>query len=192
MTKAPLRNPDGTFTPTGARAAGKKGGANFTDLKRFSLSMARRKWCTTGCQVYERCPAMVVAQGRTPDAKGRVPCVLKEQSIAIRTQIARTFFQGREGLVDQIMTVLYRHSAAVEARQVRRVGDDLGEDPYLYAQDARLLMDLYKLLYGEKRSVDLTGGLDVAPDLPDDPDLYREIGDLLAARMNKPDREESS
>lgn len=178
------RNPDGTFTTAGARAAASKGGQTYTDLKRFARAMSRRKWCTASCQIYDRCPVRVIAMDQEPDERGRVTCAMKEIHPPVRAQIIRTFFEGRDGLIEQIMTVLYRHAEAVEDRQIARKLDGLGPDPYLFAHDARLLMDFYKIIYGEKRAIDLSGGVDVVPELPDDPDLYREIGDLLAKRMN--------
>ncbi len=182
---AVARNEDGTFTKEGARVAGSIGGQNCTDLKRFTLSLVKRKYCTMGCPVYERCPGMIIAQGRDRDKNGKVPCILKEHSPALRVQMARLFFGGKTGLVDQIMTSVYRHTAAVEDAQTRRTRDGLGETPDLYEKDARLQIDLYKVLYGEKKSVDLTGSVDVPLGLPDDPELLREVGDLLASKMNK-------
>jgi hypothetical protein len=183
--QAPDRNPDGTFTPEGAKAAGRAGGMKSTSLKSFTIGMTKRKYCNTGCEVYERCPGMPVAQGMAPDEKGRVPCVLKSAPQALRIQVVRMFFQGKDGLVDQIMTTLYRHSAAVEEIQKGRRKDKLPEDPDLFSQDAKLQMDLFKLLYGEKKAVDLTGSVDVPIGMPTDPDVYRKIGDLLASKMNK-------
>ncbi len=179
------RNSDGTFTLEGAAIAGSAGGSKSSTLKSFTIGMTQRKYCNTGCQVFERCPGMPVAFGMDPDERGRVPCVLKTAPQALRIQVIRMFFQGKDGLVDQIMTSLYRHSSAVEEIQKGRREEKLPEDPDLFAQDAKLQMDLFKLLYGEKKAVDLTGSVEVPVGLPEDPEVYRQIGDLLASKMNQ-------
>ncbi len=183
----PLRNQDGTFTPAGAVVAGAKGGATPSEYRDLALSLANRKYCVATCPIFERCPLMPIAQESTAKKK---PCMLKDLSPVVKTRILRIFYREKDGLLDEIRAVLCRHGLAVHAKQQDRRDAKEPESPGLYETEARLLMDFFRLVYGERKQVDVTGAI-ASVGIPDDPDLYREIGDLLAARMNKPPGEEN-
>lgn len=168
------RNADGTFTPAGAKEAGRRGGGVVSDLKRFTQAIAQRKRCTPACPIYEHCPAMPVSYS----LKSKY-CQFKKLDEGLRRRFIRLFFQERQGLTDEILTMVFRHGQAiVDLTTLRQKDDpDYVPDPGLIEKDARLLIDYYKAIYGENKNLNVAGTLGV---LPDNPDLLREVGDLIA------------
>jgi len=108
-------------------------------------------------------------------------CQFKKLDEGLRRRFIRLFFREREGLTDEIMTMVFRHGQALQDLTERMQKEDPSYvlDPGLIEKDARLLIDFYKTVYGENKNLNVGGSLGV---VPDDPDLLREVGDLIARR----------
>jgi len=170
------RNADGTFTASGAKEAGRRGGEIVTDLKKFTQSIAQRKNCSPACPIYAHCPAMPVSYG----LKSKY-CQFKKLDEGLRRRFLRLFFWEREGLTDEILTMVFWHGQSIQELTARLQQEDPSytTDPGLVEKDARLLIDFYKMVYGENKNLNVGGSLGV---VPDDPELLREVGDLIARR----------
>lgn len=172
------RNPNGTFTPSGAKVAGKIGGENCTDFQVFVQKVSKRKNCSSSCPFFAHCPAMYVSYNSPSKA-----CQFKAVNPELKKQFYRLFFEGRAGLVDEIISAVMRHSTAVHKAAARTLAENPdAAPPRAPAEaDARLLMDLYKLLYGSKQDLTITGDLNIEQH---DPALLKEVGDLLARKAS--------
>lgn len=172
------RKPDGTFTRAGAKTAGKKGGRVHSEFKKFSQKIAQRKTCSPVCPIYDRCPAMQVSYTRADRA-----CQFKHVNPELRRKFFRLFFEGKEGLIDEITAMIYRHGDAIHQRLERDRFEKPDQAPPRapIEADARLLMDFYRLLYGNKQDIELSGEIGVKDH---DPELLKEIGDLIAKRRS--------
>lgn len=172
------RKPDGTFTRAGAKTAGKKGGQVQSEFKKFSQKIAQRKKCSPVCPIYDRCPAMQVSYSRADRA-----CQFKHANPELRRKFFRLFFEGKEGLIDEITAMIYRHGDAIHQRLERDRFEKPDQAPPRapIEADARLLMDFYRLLYGNKQDIELSGEIGVKDH---DPELLKEIGDLIAKRRS--------
>lgn len=172
------RNPDGTFTAAGAKTAGKKGGETVSDFQSFVQKVAQRKKCSPRCPFFEHCPAMALSYSSHNKA-----CQFKTLNPELKKKFYRLFFDGKTGLVDEITAMVFKHGAAIHDRLERARLEDTDKAPPRapIEADARLLMDYYRLLYGTKQDVELSGEVEMKHH---DPALLKEIGDLIAKRRS--------
>jgi hypothetical protein len=177
------RNSDGTFTKAGAVSAGRKGGKAVSDRKTFMNKMRNRKKCTSACPMFERCPVMPVSW----NLKGR-PCKFKEAAPEVKALVYSVFIDGQDGILDAVRAALYQH-AELTKDQVQKYEDNKKRRPPRAAVEAnaRLLMDYYKLVYGEKKEIQFPEGVTIT----NDPELLRKVGDFLARTVSgTPNQEE--
>lgn len=142
-----------------AREAGRKGGKS----KSISKLVGLRKSCNNACPLWQACWARHAGyaqrarevrdlreEGRDKEAvvleKSRVPCALKNMPSSVVARAERLVIGGEEGFRLEILETL------------NRLGDQIG-----LAQDAkskkdylRELRETVKVLFGDKRRVDLT------------------------------------
>lgn len=150
--------------------AGSKGGKSVSSLQVFVQSIAQRKICSPSCPIYERCPGMPLSY----DLPSHY-CQLKKLSPEHKRKLYRLFFNDKQGLIDEITTMVFRHG-----RYTDKITEKV-QDPRLVAADARLMMEFYQLLYGTKHEV--TGQFEVENRA--DPEILRKVGKVIAEERAK-------
>ena len=101
------------YTKENAKEYGKMGGSKSTVAKK----LAKRRYCTPSCPIWDKCPLMPLAQQewiRTPKGEKRHPCLLNTLPTDIQRRIRRLFLSGRDGLIEELEDVLYNLSSLAE------------------------------------------------------------------------------
>ena len=123
------------FTSETAREAGAKGGKTITEKRRLAQSLAKRKYCSTECRIFEKCPFKAIAF-QDPDKI----CALKKLPDRVRRRFQRLFIDGEEGLIDEIKELLYEFSLEI----------DNEEDKKIKLAYLDRLLKFYQIVYGAK------------------------------------------
>ena len=102
-----------TFTQENAKREGRKGGQKST----LSKKLARRKYCSPSCPLFDKCPLMPKAQNewvRKPKGIKAHPCLLNTLPLDTRRRIRRLFLSGRDGLIEELKDAIYKYADLVE------------------------------------------------------------------------------
>jgi len=126
-----------TFTKEDAKREGRKGGSKST----LSKKLARRKYCSPSCPLFEKCPLMPMAQNQWVEkANGRKahPCLLNTLPPNVQRRIRRLFLSGRDGLIEELKDAIYKYSSLVE------------NNPKNLPKYGELLLKAISTIYGQK------------------------------------------
>ncbi len=102
-----------TFTKENAKEEGRKGGKKSTLSKR----LAKRKYCTPECPLWDKCPLMPMAQSQwivKPHGERAHPCLLNTLPPDVQRRMKRLFLSGRDGLIEELKEVIYNYSLLAE------------------------------------------------------------------------------
>jgi len=126
-----------TFTQENARKEGRKGGSKST----LSKKLARRKYCSPSCPLFDRCPLMPLAQNewvKKPKGGKAHPCLLNTLPMDVQRRIRRLFLSGRDGLIEELKDAIYQYSSLVE------------NNPKNLPKYGELLLKAISTIYGQK------------------------------------------
>ncbi len=101
------------FTKENAKEEGRKGGSQSTIAKRI----AKRKYCSPSCPLWDKCPLMPMAQQEwvtKPHGERAHPCLLNKLPMDAQRRIRRLFLSDRDGLIEELKDVLYNLSSLAE------------------------------------------------------------------------------
>lgn len=130
------------FTKETAAEFGKRGGKQTSDRKKIISRINARRKCSSKCPFFDSCPLMPISFG-SKDKK----CRLKDLPTHVKTKYYNLFLAGEEGLLQEIKQIVWKLIIYSEKednfKELERV--------------SRILMDFYKLIYGEKRNIQHSG-----------------------------------
>ena len=98
---------------------------------------AMRK-CGTRCPIFLDCPMMPLAI--SPKVRKERHCLVNLGGEALRRRYIKMFLTGEEGMIAEIKTLIYQYSVDAENMGLAE-----------REKAVRMLMDLFKMIYGEKR-----------------------------------------
>ncbi len=125
------------FTKENAKREGKEGGQKST----LSKKLSKRRYCTSSCPLFDKCPLMPLAQNEwveKSDGSKAHPCLLNTLPLNVQRRIRRLFLSGRDGLIEELKDVIYKYSSLVE------------NNPKNLPKYGELLLKAISTIYGQK------------------------------------------
>ncbi len=132
------------FTKENAAEYGRRGGKQTSERKQIMAKINRRKKCDSRCPLFDKCPLMPLAMSSEDKA-----CKLKQLPQPVKIKFYNLFLAGEEGLIQEIRQIVWRLMLKVEKEGDTKEMERL----------AKLLLELHKQLYGDKKKLDVGGSL---------------------------------
>ena len=126
-----------TYTKENAKEYGAMGGRQSTIAKK----LAKRRYCSPSCPIFDKCPLMPMAQSQwtqTPKGEKRHPCLLSTLPLNLQRRIRRLFLGDRDGLIEELKDVLYNLSTLTDG------------NPKELTKYGELILKAITTIYGQK------------------------------------------